>query len=434
MVQKEAHMDIVFRHLTIIDPFGPEVRGDVAVKDGHIAGIYPWGEAPGASREISAHGLTAFPGVIDLHAHLREPGNNPENIQSGTRAAAAGGITTLVAMANTNPPCDSQQVYEKIMAVAAEKASCEVIQAFAGTRGLAGKEISAFPSLSSLTAVSDDGVSIDDSGLLRMIFRACREKGLVYLSHAEDSALRGDGVLNEGEKSRELGLPGIPGAVEDVRTYRDGELALLEGNRLHFCHVSTEESLNLIRRFKQLTDNVTCEVTPHHFTLCDTDIPGDDASYKMNPPLRTEKDRRALIRALMDGTVDAVATDHAPHPSEEKASGFRKAPFGITGFETLIPLAIEYLHYENSMPLNRIAQLLSANPARILGLQGRGRIVKGKEAWITIVDLNARRTLTADALRTRGKNTPFTGIPLRGVPRFTMMKERLYDIEKDEWL
>ncbi len=427
-------MDIVFRHLTIVGPDGPEISGDVAVKGGRIAGIYPRGKAPGGSAEIDARGLTAFPGVIDLHAHLREPGHNPENILSGTRAAAAGGITTIVAMANTRPPCDSPAVYEAIMAAAADHASCEVIQAFAGTRNLAGKEISAFPSVDALTAVSDDGISVDDSGLLRDIFRACRAKGLVYLSHAEDLSLRRDGVLHEGEKSRALGLPGLPGGVEDIRTYRDGALALLEGNRLHFCHVSTEESLDLIRRFKKVSKNVTCEVTPHHLFLCDTDIPGDDANYKMSPPLRTKRDREALIRGVMDGTVDAIATDHAPHPAEEKKQGFLKAPFGITGFETLIPLVVEYLHYGKGVPLYRIAQLLSSNPARILALPGRGRIEAGREAWLTIVDLNAERRLTADSLRTKGKNTPFTGIPLRGVPRFTMMRERVYDIEKDAWL
>lgn len=427
-------MDTVFRKITMVDPFGPEIRGDLVVRKGRIAGIYPCGKAPEAEREIPAEGLTAFPGVIDMHAHLREPGDNPEDIESGTRAAVSGGITTLVAMANTRPPCDSRRVYEEIMSIVEKKASCEVIQAFAGTTGLEGRELSGFPSLDSLKAVSDDGLSVEDSGLLREVFRHCRQKGLVYLSHAEDLSLRRDGVLHEGEKSRELGLPGIPGAAEDIRTYRDGALSLLEGNRLHFCHVSTEESLELIRRFKKVTDKITCEVTPHHFTLCDADIPGDDALYKMNPPLRSAEDREALIRGILDGTVDVIATDHAPHPAEEKTGGFQGAPFGITGFETLIPLSIEILHYKNGVSLSRIAQLLSANPARILGLSGRGRIDKGQEAWLTVVDLAGHRTLTAETLRTKGKNTPFTGLSLRGVPRFTMMKEKLYDIEKDKWL
>ena len=427
-------MDTVFRNITIVDPFGPELVGDLAVKSGMIDGIYSEGGAPAGEREISAEGLTAFPGVIDMHAHLREPGENPEDIRSGTRAAVSGGITTIVAMANTHPPCDTIKVYKKIIKTAGEKGFCPVIQAFAGTRNLAGKEISEFPSVPSIAAVSDDGISVDDSGLLREIFRLCREKGVVYLSHPEDLSLRRGGVIHEGEMSRALGLPGIPGAVEDVRTYRDGALALLEGNRLHFCHVSTEESLSLIRRFKNVSNEVTCEITPHHFALCDSDIPGDDAFYKMSPPLRTDKDRTALIRGILDGTVDVIATDHAPHPYEQKAKGFLNAPFGITGFETLIPLVIEYLHYRNGVSLKRIAQLLSANPARILGLQGRGRIIKGGEAWLTVVDLKRSRTITEDSLRTKGKNTPFTGFSLRGVPRFTMMRDKLYDIEKDEWL
>lgn len=427
-------MEIILRDIEIIYPDKPSEKGDIVIQKGSLYDICAPGKAPKGKKEIDCRGLTAFPGVIDMHAHLREPGQNPENIESGTRAAVAGGITTVVAMPNTRPPCDSAAVYEAICKMAGSTGHCPVIQAFSGSRGLKGRELSDFPGIDALKAVSDDGISVEDTGLLREILRFCREKDLVYLSHPEDLSLRRDGVIHEGTTAKRLGLPGIPGAVEDIRTYRDAAVGALEKARLHFCHVSTEESLEIIKHFKKRSPLISCEVTPHHFTLSEEEIPGDDALYKMSPPLRAKTDREALIKGLADGSVDVIATDHAPHAMKDKSLGFLKAPFGITGFETLIPLSIEILHHRYQLPLSRLATLLSANPARILKMNGRGNIRIGDEAWLTVIDIHAKKSLTPDSLKTKGKNTPFTGRELRGVPRFTVIKGEVYDVERDLWL
>ncbi len=427
-------MKILLTHLTVVNAHQKPFKADILIEDDRIIRV---GNSltDKADRVIDMEGLYAFPGFIDLHAHLRDPGKtDAEDIASGTMAAVCGGITAVIAMPNTNPVCDNETVWADINERIKENAQCDVFQAVAGAKGLAGHALSDFDSIKGLRVVSDDGKSEDDSGVVLDIFRKVQAIDAVYLSHAEDDGLRNKGVITAGAKADQLGLPPIYNAVEDVRTYRDCALAAIAGSHLHMCHVSTAESLRIIAEFKKQGLNVTCEVTPHHFTLSDDDIPSDDAMYKMNPPLRSKTDRQALVDGIRNGIVDAIATDHAPHLMTEKAKGFRDAPFGILGFESMVPLTFDVLFRHNDIELGTLSALLSANPAKILGLEKRGEICEGYDACLSIIDLDRKWTLTENSLHSKTKNTPFIGRTMTGKARYTVVYGKLFDCDKEQWL
>ncbi|TYB31644.1 MAG: dihydroorotase [Candidatus Mcinerneyibacterium aminivorans] len=383
---------------------------------------------------IDLEGLHVFPGIIDMHSHLREPGGYIDiNIKTQTEAAVKSGITTVVAMPNTNPVCDKLDIYDRIKQIIKKKAACDVIQVMAGTMDIEGEIITEFDSAGTVKAVSDDGRSVENSRILLNVLKKVKKKNIVYLSHAEDDNLRKDGVINSGKKSNKFDLKPIYNEVEDIRTYRDLSLASIAGSRIHFCHLSTEESLNLVKRFKERNVNVTCEVTPHHLFLSESDIKENIGIYKMNPPLRSDKDRQALIKGIKEGSIDAIATDHAPHPMKNKLKDFNESSFGIIGFETLIPLAIEKLYYKEDIPLQRLAELLSYNPSKILNLDRRGRIEKNALAYLTVVDINDKIEINKSFIKSKTYNTPFLNSKLRGKPLFTVINGKIFDIEKDSW-
>ncbi len=382
---------------------------------------------------IDLNGLYVFPGIIDMHSHLREPGSYVDiNIKSQTKAAVKSGITTVVAMPNTSPTCDKVDIYNRIKKIIDKKASCKVIQVMAGTKDIKGEIISEFDEIKDLKAVSDDGKSIKDSRIFLKVLKKSKENGLVYLSHAEDENLRKEGVINYNIADK-FDLKPIYNEVEDIITYRDLSLAAISGADIHFCHLSTGESLKLVRKFKKRGVNATCEVTPHHLFLSEEDIENNIGIYKMNPPLRRKKDKEALIEGVKNGDVDVIATDHAPHPMENKMKNFEKASFGIIGFETFIPLCIENLYHDRDVPLTGISKLLSFNPAKILNLDKKGEIIEGNLADITVVDINRSVKISKNFISSNTYNTPFLNSEYRGKPIYTIVDGNIFDIEKDCW-
>ncbi|MFH2204510.1 MAG: dihydroorotase [Elusimicrobiota bacterium] len=408
----------------IIDPAsGLEARRDLLVRRGKVAAIIPPRSKTPTARIIDAAGCWVVPGLIDMHVHLRDPGTpEDETLETGTRAAAAGGVTTVLAMANTRPVIDTPQRVRRVRAHARRRAVVNVLVAGAVTRGLRGERLTALEQLAAagVAAFSDDGRPVMNAELMRQALLRARRLNLPVLDHAEDDHLTGDGVMHAGRRATRLGLPGIPAAAETLMAMRDIALAELTGGRLHICHVSCAGTVQLIRKAKKRGAPVTGEAAPHHFTLTDADIPRAGADYKMKPPLRGRADRKAIIAGLADGTLDAIATDHAPHAPAKKARGLRTAPFGIIGLETLLPLSLALVR-RGQLTRRRLIELLSAAPAAILGLKTKGHLRPHRaDADITIIDPQACwRAPRRGASRSR--NTPFAGRRLRGRARATIV-------------
>ncbi len=365
---------------------------------------------------FDATGLIVAPGFIDLHVHLRQPGQeHKETIASGTAAAAAGGFTSVCCMPNTQPVNDTPQITEWMQ----EKARSAVVNVFpiaAATVGSMGEELTDFSALKDAGAVAltDDGKPILRNKIMRRAMRAAAKLGIPVIQHAEDTRLTAGCSMNLGPTSFRLGLRGMPVEAESGLVERDIELARETGGHLHVAHVSTRKALDAIRLAKRSGLHVTCEVTPHHFTLLDEHVGDYDTNYKMNPPLRSTDDRDAILEGLIDGTIDAIATDHAPHSLDEKQQEFDRAPMGITGLETAFAIAIEILHHHRKLPLKRLVQLFSTNPARLMNLQSRGSVARGSFADVTIFDPSQRWTFYAQDSRSRSKNTPFDGWQFTG--------------------
>ncbi|HYA49469.1 MAG TPA: dihydroorotase, partial [Burkholderiales bacterium] len=373
-------MELLIKNGRVVDPATrTDDTLDVLVADGRIAAVGPRLEAP-AARTIDASRLVVVPGLIDMHTHLREPGfEAKETIASGTRAAARGGFTAVCPMPNTNPVNDSPGVTRDILAEAARTSPVNVFPIAAVTKGSNGEELADMASLVEAGAVafSDDGRPVSDSRLMRRALEAARSLGILIIDHCEDRGLSCDGVMHEGPVSRRLELRGIPGSAEEVMVARDLILARELGARVHIAHVSMRGAALALRAAKEDGVAASGEATPHHLLLTDEDVDGRDANFKMNPPLRSRKDAAALTEAVASGVIDAIATDHAPHTAEEKARGFEKAPFGIVGLETAVPLILDRLVQKKIISLGRFVELLAANPARLLGLRRKGRIAPG---------------------------------------------------------
>jgi len=414
----------------VIDPAqGLDAVADVLLEEGKVAEvgerIRP-GRGPGKGVEtIDAEGLVVAPGLIDLHVHLREPGQEyKETVKTGTMAAAAGGFTAVACMANTEPPNDNRSVTEHILAEARRHGYARVFPVGAVSKRLAGEELAEIGEMvaAGAVAVSDDGKPVMNAELMRRALLYARHFGIPVVQHAEDLHLSAGGVMHEGEWSTRLGLPGIPGSAEDVMVARD--LLLLEdtGGRYHVAHLSTARSLEMVRRAKAQGLGVTCEVAPHHLVLTDEEVAtsGFSTQTKMKPPLRSERDREALLNGLADGTVDAIASDHAPHHADEKDVEFNLAPFGILGLETTLSLCLDRLVRPGVIGLPRLVELLSTGPARAFGLPG-GTLAPGSPGDVTIFDPEKRITVFADRFRSRSRNTPFDGWKLRGAPVATIV-------------
>lgn len=390
---------------------------DIVIKDGVVAQRGEALEIENADEVIDASGCYVMPGLIDLHVHLREPGfEHKETIETGTKAMAKGGFTSVCPMPNTKPATDCAEVVKYIVDKAKEVSPINVLPVGAITIGQAGKEITDIAAMreTGIYAISEDGKSVMDSGIYREAMKEAARLGIPVLAHCEDINLVQGGAMNAGKRADELGIKGISNAVEDIITARDIMIAKETGATLHLCHCSTKDSVRMIREAKEEGLKVTGEVCPHHFTLCEEDIKEDDSNYKMNPPVRGREDLEALIEGLRDDTFDAISTDHAPHHADEKAKGMAAAPFGIVGSETAVELTMTELVHKNVITPYQMAEKMSYNPARILGID-KGSLEVGKVADITIIDPEREHVIKAEEFISKGKNTPFEGYKAKGV-------------------
>jgi dihydroorotase len=402
----------------VIDPAnGLDQDMDVLLRDGRVAAVEAPGKLRGESKQVlKVKGCIVAPGLIDLHVHLREPGqSHKETIATGTAAAAAGGFTSVCTMPNTVPVNDSAEI-TRWMQAAERGALVNVFPIAAATIGSQGEELTDFAALkkAGAVAVSDDGKPVLDDRLMHDALRAAGRLNLPVVQHAEDTRMTAGCSMNAGATSFRLGLRGMTNAAESSIVDRDIALAGETRGHVHVAHLSTREALQAVRAAKKAELRVTCEVTPHHFTLLDENIGEFNTLYKMNPPLRSGADRDGLIEGIIDGTIDAIATDHAPHAYHEKQVEFERAAFGITGLETALPIAITVLHQHFKLPLGRIVELLSANPARIFGLEGRGSLAPGSHADVTIFDPKKKWTFDASQSKSKSKNTPYDGWSFSG--------------------
>ena len=413
---------MIIKNGTVVDPTqGMEEIGTVYIRGNRIERIVPGEyqpEAADAEEEvIDAAGRYVMPGLIDLHVHFRDPGQTyKEDIATGSMAAAAGGVTTVCTMPNTNPTVDSVQTLDYVIHKAAKEAVIRVEQLSSITMGENNEELVDVAAMKAAGAVafSEDGKSVMNTALFRDGLMKIAEVDGVVMSHCEDRDLVAGGVMNAGPKQLELGYPGITNAVEDVIAARDIFMAAEQGVQLHLCHCSTKGTVELMRMAKRLGYRVTAEVCPHHFTLTETDIPGDIGNYKMNPPLRSEEDVQALIEGLRDGIMDVISTDHAPHSEEEKAKGFNSA-FGIVGLETSAALTFTALVAPGIISMTRMVELMSSNPAKVIRMDSeRGTLKPGALADVTVFDPNCVWTVEPEKFFSKGKNTPYAGKTLVG--------------------
>jgi dihydroorotase len=382
-----------------------------------VAEVAPTGKLRGkADESFNARGLIVTPGFIDIHVHLREPGqSHKETIASGTMAAAAGGFTTVCAMPNTAPVNDSAEI-TRWMLDPARGAHVNVFAVAAATVGSRGEQLTDFAALkrAGAVAVTDDGKPILNDQIMRQALVAAAAANMPVVQHAEDNRITEGAAMNAGATAFRLGLRGWLPEAESSIVERDVRLAAETKGRYHVAHLSTAAALRAVRKAKRDRLRVTCEITPHHFTLLDEDVKDYNTNFKMNPPLRSRADREALLAGLADGAIDCVATDHAPHAVHEKNQEFDRAPFGITGLETALGLCISVLHSRHKIPLRRIVELLTAGPARVMGLQGRGTLAAGARADVTIFDPGKKWTFHAAQSHSKSKNSPFDGWQLQG--------------------
>ncbi|RPH85513.1 MAG: dihydroorotase [Candidatus Rokuibacteriota bacterium] len=417
-------MSLLIRNGRVVDPANSlDAVQDVLIAGGRIERVGRDLPPAAAATVLDATGKIVCPGFIDIHVHLREPGYEyKETVASGTRAAAAGGFTAVCCMANTRPVNDNRSITDYIRAKAAVEGVVRVYPIGAVTRGLGGEELAELAELAEAgcVAFSDDGKCIMNAALYRRAMEYTLPFGAPVISHAEDQHLSRGASMNEGVVSTELGVAGVPAAAEDIMVARDILLAELTGAHVHIAHLSTAGAVRLVRDAKARGVRVTAEVTPHHLLLTEDAVRSFDANAKMNPPLRSKHDAEVLLEALVDGTIDCVATDHAPHAGSEKEGEFDRAAFGIVGLETAVGLMLDRLVRPGALPLATLISRLSRDPARLLGLPG-GHLAPGAPADLTILDPAAEWTVDPARFQSRSRNTPFGGWPVTGRPWKTIV-------------
>ncbi|MGD6816245.1 dihydroorotase [Metabacillus sp. 113a] len=414
-------MSYILKNAKVLDDGGNFLKQDFLIEDGKIAKAAPQLEA-GDHQVIDASGHLVSAGFVDVHVHLREPGGeHKETIETGTKAAARGGFTTIAAMPNTRPVPDHQEQMEKLIGRISQKASVRVLPYASITVRQAGKELTDFTALKTAGAfaLTDDGVGVQEAGMMFEAMKRAAAANLSIAAHCEDNSLINRGAVHAGEFAEKHQLNGIPSVCESVHIARDILLAEAAGCHYHVCHISTKESVRTVRDAKRAGINVTAEVTPHHLLLCDEDIPGLDPNFKMNPPLRGKEDRDALLEGLLDGTIDLIATDHAPHTAEEKSEGIKLAPFGITGLETAFPLLYTHLVLPGKATLGQLLKWMTIRPAETFGLP-YGTLSEGAPADLVMIDLAEERTIDPAGFLSKGKNTPFAGWSCSGWPVVTI--------------
>ncbi|MGG0178984.1 dihydroorotase [Gottfriedia acidiceleris] len=419
-------MKYLFKNGVILQENGELLNRDVLVVNGKISVIAETIVDEDA-KQIELDGKLLSPGLIDVHVHLREPGGeHKETIETGTKAAARGGFTTIAAMPNTRPVPDTIEHLSALNKKIEETAVVNVLPYASITIRQAGEEQTDFEVLkeNGAFAFTDDGVGVQSAEMMYKAMQKAAELNVSIVAHCEENTLIQKGCVHEGKFSKENGLNGIPSICESVQIARDVLLAEATGCHYHVCHISTKESVRVVRDAKRAGINVTAEVSPHHLILCEDDIPGLDTNFKMNPPLRSAVDREALIEGLLDGTIDMIATDHAPHTEEEKAQGMQLAPFGIVGLETAFPLLNTHFVETGKMTLQQVINFLTTKPAEVFNLN-RGKIEVGAVADLTVIDLELEEEIDSTTFLSKGKNTPFNGWNCKGWPVMTMVNGKL---------
>lgn len=430
-------MQILIKNGRVLDP-ATEKDGmyDVLIKDGIIAKVAEQidpNDGGDDVRTVDAAGCFVMPGLVDLHVHFRDPGlTYKEDIETGAKAAARGGFTTVLAMPNTKPVVDTPEVVHYVKEKAERTALIHVLQVGAVTMGQKGEQLADIRGMveAGIPAISEDGKSVMDAQIYREGMEIASELDIPVLAHCEDIHMVDHGVMNADDRAEQLGMRGITNAVEDVIVARDILLAKETGARLHLCHCSTKDSVEMIRLAKEAGLKVSGEVCPHHFTLISKDIPGDDANYKMNPPLRTEADRAALLKGIKEGIIEAISTDHAPHSEEEKKKSMTEAPFGIVGLETAVPLTVTQLLEQEIITPMQMARVMSYQPARIAGLDA-GTLQEGKAADVVVINPAEEYVIDKNTFASKGKNTPFDGWKVRGKVKMTICDGSI--VYEDQW-
>ena len=414
-------MTKIIRNVQIVNNEGEFETTAVLVQDGKIAAIGADITSTDA-QQIDGNGLLLSSGFIDVHVHLREPGGEQkETIETGTKAAAKGGYTTICAMPNTRPVPDTAENFSHVLDLVEKNAIVRVLPYGSITIRQAGKERTDIEVLKKLGAfaLTDDGVGVQTAGTMLEAMEEAARFNIPIVAHCEDNSLIYGGVMHKGKRNEQLGLNGIPSVSESVHIARDILLAEAAGAHYHVCHVSTKESVRVIRDAKKAGIHVTAEVSPHHLILCEDDIPSNEAIWKMNPPLRAKEDMMALRKGLEDGTLDFIATDHAPHTEEEKSAGFEKAPFGIVGLETAFPLLYTHFVKTDQWTLKQLLEYLTTKPAQVFGFEF-GKLEVGAPADLVLIDLKKEQKIDKESFVSKGKNTPFNGIVCSGWPQLTM--------------
>lgn len=426
-------MQTLIKGARVLDPGHIDSEKNILIKDGRIEAVLePSDSYPSDCDIIDVSGLIVTPGLIDIHVHLREPGHEyKETIETGLKAAVRGGFTAVCSMPNTSPVNDNSQVTRFIINRAKELGLGKVYPAGAISSGSMGENLAEIYDMqkAGIVVVTDDGKPLESTNLMRRALEYCDGLGLPIFVHAEDLSLADDGSMNEGEFSTFWGIKGIPNASESAMVVRDIALSELTGARVHFCHISTRESVEAIRQAKQRGVNVTCETAPHYFTLTDEDVKNYDTNFKMNPPLRSAADRKAIIDGLLDGTIDLIASDHAPHSVVEKDLEFDRAAFGILGLETSLSLSLRLVH-DGVMPLETLISKMSKIPAQTIGVDND--IKTGNPADLTVIDPEMAYTIDPETFYSKSRNTPFGGWQVKGQTVMTIVDGNIVYTLKSE--